>query len=311
MNNLDERISAALHAAVDGLGEQDLRPAAPPVEEGRRRQTIRWVAPLLTAAAVAAAITTTFALTSSPTASHNQQRPGAVSPSPVPTAPVSGTLSIATSAAPTVSVPPPALPAGDEPLWPFANAGEAAQWENVDGPNGHSPWHAGAKATALFFATGYLQFNDITEVTASDVRTMQADVSVGYDMPSGDKHTASEIHLVRYGDENAPWEVVGATATGFSITDPASGTEGSLAGPVHVAGRITGVDENVTAAVRSIDGAVNGSDPIPAGGDNASWVTIVPDSDLQHGVLSIIAWTGGHLTAHERFAVVGVVNAGQ
>ena len=76
--------------------------------------------------------------------------------------------------------------------------------------------------------------------------------------------------------------------------------------PVTVAGHVTGVDENVTVAVRSLDGSVDVSDPIPAGGNGAAWDTTVPYSDRQHGVLTVAAWTGGHLTAHERFAVSGV-----
>ena len=295
MNDMDDRISAALHAAVDGLREQDLRPDAPPIEQRTRRQTVRWLAPLLTAAAVAAAIVTTFALTSSPSASNKpQQQPGGGDTSaPAPS----------TSPAPTVTIPPPALPAGDEPLWPFATAEEAAQWENVDGPNGHSPWHADAKATAIFFATGYLQFQDITEVTSADVGAFRADIGVGYDVPNeGGKHTASVIHLVRYGDANAPWEVVGATANQFTIDTPSPGEQ--VTSPMTVGGRITGVDESIAVAVRTIDGSVDKVDPVPAGGEDAPWSVTVPFTE--HGVLSIVASTGGHLTAHERFAVIGV-----
>ncbi|MDT4921058.1 MAG: hypothetical protein QOI15_1960, partial [Pseudonocardiales bacterium] len=55
------------------------------------------------------------------------------------------------------------------------------------------------------------------------------------------------------------------------------------------------------------DGAVvNVSEPLPAGGADTPWATIVPHSDRQHGAVTLVASTGGHLTAHERFAVVGV-----
>jgi len=306
MNDMDDRISAALHAAVDGLREQDLRPATSPVEEQNRRQHIRWVAPLLTAAAVAAAIVTTFALTSSPSASpKHQQGPGGPGPSPAPTTvPSYEPSAVRSSPQGGSTVPAPSLPTGDEPLWPFGSAAEAGQWENVDGPAGHSPWHADAKATALFFVTGYLQFHDITEVTSVDIGASQADIGVGYDLPSGDKHTASVLHLVRFGDANAPWEVVRGTADGLSISSPSYGDE--VTAPVPVSGQITGVDENITAWVFSLDGEADASDRIPAGGENAAWDTIVPYSEEEHGVLSIVASTGGHLTAHERFAVVGV-----
>jgi hypothetical protein len=301
MNDLDERIRAALHAAVDGLQEHDLSPAAPPRTTTRPRRTIRWAAPLLAAAAVAAAIVTTFALTSSPSASHKQQPGGSPSPSPSP----SPTTSAPPPSSSTVPAPPAPELGGYEPLWPFANAAQALQWQTVDGPNGHSPWHADARVTALSFAIGYLQFQDITEVTTVDIRATQADIGVGYDLPNGDKHTASVLHLVRYGDENAPWEVTGASVSDFSITEPAYGDE--VTSPMTVGGRITGTDESISVAVRTINGDVDRIDPVPAGGDDAPWSVTVPFSE--HGVLTVVASTGGHLTAHERFAVVGVVTA--
>jgi hypothetical protein len=308
MNDIDNRIRAALHAAVDGIQEHDLRPADAPTGERPQRQTVRWLAPLLAAAAVAAAAATTFALTSSPSATHKPAPPGGGGPQPstssAPNSSPSSDTSGPTPASTTVQatrVPPPVL-AGYQPLWPFANGTQAKQWENVDGPNGHSPWHSDARATALFFVTGYLQFQDITKVTAADVAANRADVSVGYDLPSGTEHTAAVIHLVRFGDENAPWEVVAAAADNFSITQPSPGEQ--VSSPMTVAGRITGVDESITVAVRTIDGSVDKVGPVPAGGDNAPWSTTAPFSE--HGVLTVVASTGGHLTAHERFVVVGV-----
>ena len=313
MNDMDERISAALHAAVDGLTEQDLRPADPPTAHRRRRQTIRWAAPLLTAAAVAAAIVTTVALASSPNASH-EQPPGGPGPVTTPTGPAPDSLlPVSTTVAPPSAVrspesPPTTLGGGGAPLWPFASAAEAAQWETVDGPSGQSPWHASAKDTALFFTRGYLQFLDITEVTSADIQPASADIGVGYDVPSGDKHTASVVHLVRYGNaDGAPWEVVSATADGLSITTPAYGD--TVSAPLTVRGLITGVDESVSAHVRSLDGEADDSSQVPAGGENAEWTATVAYSQQERGVLSIVASTGGHLTAHERFTVVGVTTA--
>jgi hypothetical protein len=191
---------------------------------------------------------------------------------------------------------------GNEPLWPFASMAEAAQWEFVDGPNGHSPWHGDAKATALFFAQNYLQFHDITEVTKALVYPNQARIQVGYDLPGGTKHTASVIELVRYGDDNAPWEVVAAAGPSLSIDTPTTGDV--VTSPMTVGGRITGADENITVAIRTINGGLNTMAPAPAGGDNAPW-SVTATFDL-HGVLTVVASTGGHLKAHERFAVVGV-----
>lgn len=282
MNDLDDRIRAALHAAVDGLREQDLRPADPPLELDRARRPIRWVAPLLAAAAVVVAAAVTVAITSSPTASHTQQPVG---PGPSP-------------------APRPAL--AGEPLWPFASLAEADHWKNVDAPAGHSPWHADAKATALFFVNGYLRFHDITEVTSVEVRGARADIGVGYDLPGGAPHTASVIHLVLFGDDSGPWEVVGASVEGFSIDTPGDGDQ--VVFPMSVGGRITGADESITVAVRTLAGGVDKLDPVPAGGDDAPWSRTVPFGG--RGVLTIVASTGGHLTAHERFAVVGAVSRG-
>ncbi|MDT4916020.1 MAG: hypothetical protein QOH89_720 [Pseudonocardiales bacterium] len=289
MNSVDDRIRAALHAAVDGLQEQDLRPADPPTGFADRRRPVRWIAPLLAAAAVVVAAAVTVAITSSPSA-HGPGPAG--NPSSGRSAPSSGSVT---------STPAPPL-GGDEPLWPFATLGEADHWKNVDAANGHSPWHADAKATALFFAQNYLQFHDITKVTSTDIRGARADIGVGYDLPSGAPHTASVIHLVLFGDDSGPWEVTGASAEGFSITQPAYGKR--VSSPMTVAGRITGSDESITVAVRTIDGSVDTLDPLPAGGDNAPWSRTVAFSE--HGVLTMVASTGGHLTAHERFAVVGV-----
>lgn len=311
MNDIDDRIRAALHAAVDGIQEHDLRPAEAPTGVRPARQTVRWLAPLLAAAAVVVAAAVTFAVTGSPSASHKQQ-PGGITPAPTPPVqqyPVTQVPTYQVTALPspppgstTVPATPSPLFNGDEPLWPFASMAEAAQWEFVDGPNGHSPWHASAKDTALFFATGFLQFHDITEVTMAVVQANHAQIGVGYDLPDGTRHTASVINLVRYGDDNAPWEVVSAAGPSLSILSPAPGTR--VTSPMTMAGRITGADENITVTIRTIDGGRNTIAPVAAGGDNAPWSVTAP-FDL-HGVLTVVASTGGHLTAHERFAVVGV-----
>src|SRR5438445_11706409 len=77
MNDLDGRIRAALHAAVDGVREQDLRPAQPPrTVPNERRRAIRWAAPLLAAAAVIAVVVATLALSGSPSATKKLQPVG-------------------------------------------------------------------------------------------------------------------------------------------------------------------------------------------------------------------------------------------
>jgi hypothetical protein len=283
MNNLDDRISAALHAAVDGLQQQDLRPADPLSRVARRRRPTRLVAPMLAAAAVVAAAAVTVAITRTPSTSH-ESAPGG-SPAPSVTDPV--------------SLPSPPAFGGEAPLWPFATLAEADQWKNVEAPEGHAPWHADAKATALSFVNNYLHFDDITKVTSADIGSSQADIGVGYDLPSGDEHTASVIHLMRFGGGDGPWEVVNAAADGFFINELV--VKSQTGTPTRVGGHITGVDENVSAAIRTLDGVVDQGGPVPAGGDDAPWSVDVPSS--VHGIATIVAWTGGHLTAHERFVV--------
>src|SRR3954447_26765268 len=71
MNDIDDRIRAALHAAVDKVHENDLRPAQPPRTSTRRRHSqIRWAAPLLAAAAVLV-VAAAVALSGSPSATRS------------------------------------------------------------------------------------------------------------------------------------------------------------------------------------------------------------------------------------------------
>jgi hypothetical protein len=59
------------------------------------------------------------------------------------------------------------------------------------------------------------------------------------------------VHHVRFGPQSdAPWEVVGSDDTTFTVETPAYGA--LVTSPVTVAGRITGVDENVRVAVRQL-----------------------------------------------------------
>src|SRR6266516_322320 len=186
MNDIDARIRDALRAAADDCREQDLRPAAPPRSAtiiGERR-TIRWLAPMLAAAAVAAVVATSLALSGSPNAAHHVRPGGNSSPVHPPTSTTTGTGSpspasttVEASRATTNGVAAcffaDACSAVNrplyEPLWPFGAYPQAEQWETVDGPNGHSPWHIDANATALFFTQGYLGFADVKIVTSAQI----------------------------------------------------------------------------------------------------------------------------------------------
>jgi hypothetical protein len=326
MNDIDDRIRDALRAAAGEIREQDLRPAPPPHSStiARDRRTIRWLAPTLAAAAVAAVVATSAALSGSPNDAHHVRPGGHSAPVNRPTSSASGSTSpspasttVQASRAPASPVPAcffaDACPTGREsfyePLWPFADYAQARQWERVDGPNGHSPWHLDAKATALFFTQGYLGFADVKIVTSARIGADQAHIGVGFRDPNGARHTSAVLHLVRYertlGDPKAGWEVVGSDDTTFSIRQPGYGS--TVSSPMTVGGRITGVDENVLVAVRSFDRVVGRSTPLPAGGTDAPWSVRVKFTG--GGTLTVVASTGGHLVQHERFAVQGVHTA--
>jgi hypothetical protein len=343
LDNIDERIRAALHAAADGVHEHDLRPADPPAEVTNRPRVVRWAAPLLAAAAVIGIVATTIALSTSPQGQGTNQPGTSQSATFAPSLPVStsATTSPSTSRSHSKSsspshttqssknhhshssahsVPPvgqtncyldvpcqgSAQTAAYEPLWPFSSYAQAHQWQTVDRPAGHDPGHLDAQQTALSFVQGYLGFTDITKVTSAQIGDNDAQIGVGYDLPSGGAHTAATLHLVKYsittGYPIAPWEVVSGTTTDFAIDSPSNASD--VASPLTVSGTITGTDENITVSVRSLDGGVFTGTPVPAGGDQQPWSADV--SFQASGPVTLVASTGGHVTEHERFVVTGV-----
>lgn len=301
MTDLDARIKAALQARAASVQEHDLPPLAVP-----GRPPHRWLTPLLAAAAVLAVAVGVSVAVGVGRGSPSQHHPAA-GPTPAP--------HTTAAPSPTPSSTGPGVPCyfGDtgcdgspshvfyEPLWPFANYAQAQQWEKVGRPSGASPWHADATATALFFTDNVLGFTDITEVTSVKITGGEAHIGVGYPSPTGQPHTAAVLHLVRYGS-GGPWEVVGSDDTDFSIEQPAYGS--AVTSPMTVGGRITGTDESITISVLTQGARRETIPPFPAGGDGAPWIARMPFS--RSGVLIIVASTGGHVTAHERFAIQGV-----
>lgn len=312
MNDVDERIRAALHAAAHGIQERDLRPASPPQRVPRRHTAIRWAAPPLAAAAVVAVVLASIELSSGPKARPAVQPAGSasVSSKPAPTTTTTPSTAVKipkptpTSHPTTKSVPTGPTLLGYEPLWPFGSAAQAGAWAAANRRGGPASWHLDARQTALMFARDYLKFTDITQVTSTQITVKDAHIGVGYPAPSGQPHTAAVLHLLRFSndaaDTAAPWEVVAGTSTGFTLDPPSL----SAARAVTAGGRITGVDENITVALRALGGGVETAAPIPAGGQNSPWSRTVPLAGL-HGLLTVVASTGGHITAHERFVVIG------
>ncbi len=344
MNNddVDERIRAALRAAAEEIDEAALRAVPAPAAgdhpaPGRRA---RWLAPVLAAAAVVAVAVGTAAVVR--TGSASKARP-ATSASPTSSSPTSSSSPEPTASPSTVVTSPPAVtadtsptnppsvgrPVGPyrqacyfddlycrglqrhvhyQPLWPFPNYAAEQAWQAASRSSGAQPWHLDGAQTALLFAQNYLGFADIT--TAIRTTTVQdgIEVGVGYPMPGGQLHTAAALHLVRYSDiaddPSAGWEVVGTADTDFSLEQPAYGS--AVTSPMTVGGHITGVDENIVLDVKDLSGSVvTGTPPaVPAGGANSPWSS--PVSFHGTGVLTVVAFTGGHLTQHERFAIQGV-----
>jgi hypothetical protein len=333
--NVDDRIRAALQARAAQITEADLRPAPTPVP--LRPSRWRWGAPALAAAAVAAVAVAAAVLSTGSSARHAARPAGprlstrsAASTRP----PVS-----ARSGSPSTRVPPrtpsssgsaahtvPSPGSGGAclfadagacsvvrphwyvPLWPFADYAQARRWQTVDGPAGHSPWHSDAVATTEFYVQNVLGFADLTVITSSRVTTDDAAVGIGFTDPGGRKQTAAVVHLVRYernlGERSAGWEVVGAENPTFAITSPPSGA--TVTSPVVVAGRITGVDENIRLWIRSMDGVVGSRCCLPAGGTASPWSATVAFHAPGGTALAVVASTGGHLQAHERFTLIGV-----
>ncbi|HEX3287434.1 MAG TPA: hypothetical protein VHT50_22930, partial [Mycobacterium sp.] len=134
-----------------------------------------------------------------------------------------------------------------------------------------------------------------------------AHVGVGYVNPNGIRQTAAVLHLVRFGtDRDSPWEVVGSDDTTFSLETPDYGSV--VTSPMSVGGHITGVDESIRVSVYQLSSsaALRTTCCTPAGGVNQPWSTTVSFSGVTDPVITIVASTGGHLLAVERFAIQGV-----
>ncbi len=241
---------------------------------------------------------------------------GSSKPSAAPSTSPSASATASPSSAATTSPPAPSVSAApplgspvNQPLWPFSTLAQAQAWEQSYVSGGHQPWHVDAGATALAFTQGYLGFAGIDKVTSSTVSGRDAHVGVGFATPSSPPGTSTSavIHLVRYGqDTNAPWEVVGTDDTTFALTMPAYGARATS--PLVAGGTISGVDENIRVKVLqpSSNAPLGQSAPKPAGGTNTPWSTQVMFTGATDPVLTVVAYTGGHLMAVERFAVTAI-----
>lgn len=340
MNDIEQRIRAALQARAEQVTEARLTPADPPRAQalrGRGARRFRFTAPLLAAAAVAAvAIGTAVVVAQSDAggghrpAGTGRSTPRVVTSAPATVAsrqdegPYSSSLSI------TVDAPSDTTSAGGAvcyfgdasecrvpsgfvfyvPLWPFENYAQARQWQTEGEPAGASPWHSDPAATAQFFVENYLGFTDLTEITSRKIGADQAHIGIGYHDPNGTLRTAAVVHLVRYertpGDQAAGWEVVGTDDTTFSLETPAYAS--TVASPVTLGGHITGLDEGIHVWARTLAGGVLEQHCCtPAGGQHRAWSVTLAARPLPASTpVLLVASTGGHLQQHERFAIQGV-----
>jgi hypothetical protein len=191
-------------------------------------------------------------------------------------------------------------------LWPFRTRAEARRWQVEQAPDGHSPWHADAEATALAFTTGYLGFTAIDTVVLSQIEDTEAVVEVGYLGESGRPTPAAALRLIRFGTgPDAPWEVVGTLDDTMSVTEPTPGVE--ITSPVRVGGRVSGVDESIRVQVHdpAAPKPIGQTCCRPAGGENTPWSASVDFRGASGATLTIVATTGGHAADVERFAVAG------
>jgi len=220
----------------------------------------------------------------------------------------SGTTSTTASSTPSgdAVLAPPLLP-----LFPFQTAGEAQAWITEHRASGARPEFADAGQTAVAFAR-FLGYTEVDRVVATTIDAKGAHVSVGFLVPdTQQERTASVVHLVRYlPDADAPWEVVGTDDTTFALTTPRYG--GTIASPLAVGGRITGVDESIRVQVRQLhaDAPLGEFCCIPAGGENGPWSGSVTFTAPTDPILMVSASTGGHVLRVERFTVNGVRRGG-
>jgi hypothetical protein len=258
--------------------------------------TLLFVVPSVVAACQSTTPTARQSTGTSPRASPSGSAPTSTG---TPTGPSSATL----SASPSV----PLITEGYVPLFPFISLDDAQAWQRSYREGGHQPWHLDAGQTALAFTRGFLGFTDIELVTTRRTDSDGAHIGVGYRNPAGRVVTAAVLHLMRFGiDREAPWEVVGSDDTTFTLDRPDYASH--VTSPLWMGGLITGVDENLSVAVRQLgtETPLGRAGPIPAGGQAQPWSLRVIYSGARPGALALVAATGGHVQQVERFAITGV-----
>lgn len=210
------------------------------------------------------------------------------------------------SAAPT-SAPLPAPGVSALALWPFTSPGQVAAWQDSYAVDRSAAWHLNAPQTARAFLTRVLHMPTLRYVMAQRVAGDVANVTLGYRAQNNSILPATTVRLARYGERNpAAWVVTGASAVYVSITSPSPGS--SVRSPLHVTGRVTGVDESVQVAVHStVATAPLGASFAAGGGQDTPWAIPLRYATPHESVGFLTAWLPSAVDGTaKQVAVVGV-----
>ena len=262
----------------------------------------------MTAAVISAVLLAGCASSNKGPAASTSTTTATTAPSTVPTTTPQNTSTTTSASRTSTTLAPYASLGAYLPLYPFTSLANVQDWQNSFRTGGHQPWHLDAGQTALSFVAA-LGYSDIDSVISVRTDSSGAHVSVGFrpNADSGSPTVSAVIHLVRWGTgTDIPWEVVGTDDTTFSLDIPGYGT--TVASPLTVGGRITGVDESIRVQVRTAtsSAALGIYCCLPAGGTSTPWSVSVSFAAPSGTVLTLAAQTGGHVAAVERFAVTGV-----
>jgi len=234
----------------------------------------------------------------------SSSKPGSPTTSTLPTSTSTTASATTTSGGGTTTTTAPAPPVTF--VYPFRNLAEVRAWQRSYEAGGHQPWHLDADITSTSFAA-FLGYTSAGAVMSSRTDASGASVALGFRNPNGRAVVATTLRLARVGTgSDAPWEVVGdVPSSTLSLTTPVLGA--TVASPVRVGGRITGVDESLHVRLRSLGSSTAVADRccIAAGGEDQPWSTQVPFGGAPDPLLITVS-TGGHLRAVEHFAFTAV-----
>ena len=190
-------------------------------------------------------------------------------------------------------------------LWPFADPADVGRWQRAYRQGGHQPWHLDAgddrarvrRLPRLRRAsTGWCG----PQWTVGRVRRRRLRAAGRQPAHRGGRAPGQDRYR-----RDAPWEVVGTRDTTLTLDRPAYGS--TVASPMTVGGRITGVDERVVVTLHAQSGDLQAAPAaVPAGGSRSPWSAPVRFSSGAGRTVTVAAATGGHVAAVERFAVTGV-----